>query len=65
MMKFDKSGCIERPVALALDEKDTGTTDLLVPLTIKQAKKLRMELNEAIEWAINMEDVRKYGKNNG
>lgn len=27
--------------------------------TLKAAKELRLKLNEAIEWAVNMDDIRK------
>ena len=31
----------------------------LEKLTLKAAKEFRIKLNEAIEWAVNMDDIRK------
>ncbi len=42
-------------ISRELDIKD-GT---VIRIGLKEAKKLRMALEEAIDWAVNMEDLRK------
>ena len=41
------------PVGLLVDDSN------LQKLTLKAAKELRLKLNEAIEWAVNMDDLRR------
>ena len=62
MTRFTTGGKDSFPVVLRIAPEHTGTVELAVPLTLKEAKRLRMEINDAIEWGVNMVDLRKYRK---
>jgi ABC-type lipoprotein release transport system permease subunit len=52
MIEFTKRHSEQFPIGL---EFDGG----IQVFSLEDAKRLRMELSDAIEWAVNMEDIRK------
>ncbi len=47
------------PVSLRISRELDIKDGTVIRIGLKEAKKLRMALDEAIEWAVNMEDLRK------
>jgi len=50
------------PVGLRFEMESGIIHGTHINVSLKQARKLRMELSEAIDWAVNMEDIRKEKK---
>ncbi len=53
MIEVTKRHSDQFPVGLEMDSGE------IVVLSLEDAKRLRMELSDAIEWAVNMEYIRK------
>ena len=62
MTRFTTGGKDGYPVVLRIAPEHTGTVEIAVTLTLKAAKALRMQINAAIEWGVNMEDLRRERK---
>jgi hypothetical protein len=60
MTRFTTGGRFStHPVVLRVSPENTGTVELSIPLTLKAAKQLRLQLSDAIEWGVNMADLSK------
>ncbi len=59
MTRFTGGGVKDFPVVLRIDPAHTGNGELALAMDIKEAKRLRMELDAVIEWGVNMEDLRR------
>jgi hypothetical protein len=59
MTRFTAGGKDTHPVVLRIAPEHTGTLEIAIPLRLQEAKALRLQLNDIIEWAVNMEDLRK------
>ena len=57
MTRFTVGGKTKHPVVLRVSPEHTGSIEISISLSLKEAKRLRMELNDAIEWGVNMEDL--------
>jgi len=50
------------PVSLRISRELDVKDGTVIRIGLKEARKLRMALSEAIDWAVNMEELRKENK---
>lgn len=59
MLRITAGGVPKYPVVFRHTPEDVRLAETVFPLTLAEAKRLRMRLDEVIEWANNQEDLNR------